>query len=404
VTTVTTVDLDAVRRAEFPWANRALYFDAASFGPLPLRSLRAVESLSRRKHEAYRLPHREMGETLAHARAALARLVGAVPEEIALGPNTTHGLALAADLLTRPADAGGWNCDGRRTILLSDREFPANVYPWMALEREGFHCERLPCDGLGRPDEPAMLERLDRGDVAVLAVSAVQFASGYRADLDALGAACARHGTMFVVDAIQALGAVPLDVHGCGVDILACGGQKWLCGPFGSGFAYLRRDLTSVIEPSFPGWTAFTPSADFSRLLDYRYDLVADARRFELGTLGFQEVAGLTAAVELILEIGVEAIWRRIQTVQQPILDWAAERDDVRVASEQEPRHRSGILSLGTPVPDQVHAALVEAGVTCALREGSVRLSPHFYNTPAEGERVATIIRGAVDACAGSGR
>jgi cysteine desulfurase / selenocysteine lyase len=404
VTTVTTVDLDAVRQAEFPWADRALYFDAASFGPLPLRSLRAVESLSRRKHEAHTLPHHEMGETLARARATLGRLVGAEPAEIALGPNTTHGLALAADLLTRPAGAGGWDCGGRRTILFSDREFPANVYPWMALEREGFRCERLPCDRLGRPDEAAMLDRLDRGDAALLAVSAVQFASGYRADLASLGAACARHGTLFVVDAIQALGAVPLDVHDCGVDILACGGQKWLCGPFGSGFAYVRRDLTRALEPSFPGWTAFSPSADFSRLLDYRYDLVDDARRFEQGTPGFQEVAGLTAAVELILEIGVAAIWRRIAAVQQPILDWAAEREDVLVVSEQEPHRRSGILSLLTPVPERVHAALVEAGVTCALREGAVRLSPHFYNTPPEGERVAAIIRGAVDACAGSAR
>jgi cysteine desulfurase / selenocysteine lyase len=404
VTTATKIDLDAVRRTEFPWTERATYLDAASFGPLPLRAQHALAAFNRRKHEAFSLSHEEIPALLDRARTVLARLVNADPAEIALGANTTHGLHLAADLLTRPRDRGGWDTAGRRVVLFSDREFPANVYPWLALERFGFRCERVASDERGHPDEAALLERVASGAVAALAVSAVQFAGGYRADLAALGRACRAQGTLFVVDAIQALGAVPLDVRASAIDILAAGGQKWLCGPFGSGFAWVRRDLITGLEPSFPGWTAFSASSDFSSLLDYRWDLVGDARRFELGTPGFADIAGLTAAVEVILSVGVEEIWARILEVQQPLLDWAASEPRVTVLSELAESRRSGILSIATPEPQRVHALLRAEHVSCVVREGALRLAPHFYNTPAEGARVASLMQNAVASCVGSAR
>lgn len=383
-------DFTAVRAAEYPWADSAIYLNAASFGPIPSRCLCTVEELNRQKHEGFRLLDRAQGDALVQARQALARLVGAAPEEIALAPNTSCGLNLAAGIVQR---AGGLPGAGRRRrIILSDREFPANVYPWLTLEQDGLTVERVPTDALGRPREEALLERLEAEDVAVFALSAVQFATGYRADLSRFGRVCRERGILFVVDAIQALGAVPLDVRDSNIDILASGGQKWLCGPFGTGFTYVRSELCAELEPPMPGWLSFTASTDFTRLLDYRYELLPDARRFEVGTLAFQDFLGLARSVELLLELGPDEVWRHIRAVQEPLLAWVREREDVVVASDLTEERRSGIVCIRPRRAEDVHAALQRAGVVCVLREGAIRLSPHFYNTVAEMERVVEVL------------
>ncbi|MGZ8469390.1 MAG: aminotransferase class V-fold PLP-dependent enzyme, partial [Gemmatirosa sp.] len=258
-------DVEALRAAEFPWAARgeAIYLNNASTGPLPARAVEAVQEWTQRRAEPFRLRDPELFATLGRARSLVARLIGAESAEIALMTNTSYGVNLAARAL--PLAAGD-------VVLSFDREFPANVYPWMALAERGVRLEQVPCvDGL--PDEEALVRALDRPDVRALTVSWVGFASGYRVDLARLGRLCRERGVWFFVDAIQGLGPCTLDVREVPIDLLACGAQKWLLSPWGSGFLYVRRELVRELAPSSVGWLAVQGSDDFSRLVDYDFTL-----------------------------------------------------------------------------------------------------------------------------------
>lgn len=380
-----------VREREFRQLQ-GVYMNAAGFGPLPARSLREIGEFNARRHRG-ELGADDFAVVLEGARRAAGTLLGAGgPEEIALGPNTSAGLNVAADIVAARRSAGGDNPERRRRVVLSDREFPANVYPWLSLEREGLLVERVETDERGCPRPDALLERLRAPDVCAFALSAVQFATGYRADLSTLGRACRERDILYVVDAIQQLGAVPLDVRESGADVVVAGGQKWLCSPWGSGLAWIRRDLAGAVEPRRPGWLSFVDSLDFERLTDCRWELLADARRFEVGSIAVQDQLGLARSIELILELGQEAIWAHIKAVQEPLLAWAAGRQDARVVSDTSEAHRSGMICLELSSPADAHAALERAGITCVIREGMLRLSPHLYNTRTEMERVVDVL------------
>ena len=206
----------ALRAAEFPWTADTVYLNNANIGPIPERTRRALDEFTAKRTAPHLLPDRELQAGLQAARVAVARLLNADPSEIALATNTSHGLNLAASAL--PLQRGD-------VVLVSDREFPANVYPWMLLKKQGVEVELAPCAPEGWPDEDYLVERLHDPRVRVLAVSFVQFSNGYRADLARLGVACRANGTFLVVDGIQGVGNSVLDVRETPVDILACGGQ-----------------------------------------------------------------------------------------------------------------------------------------------------------------------------------
>jgi cysteine desulfurase / selenocysteine lyase len=279
-------------------------------------------------------------------------------------------------------------------VLVSDREFPANVYPWMRLRESGVTMELVPTTAEGWPDEARLLRRLEDPRVRVLAVSLVQFSSGYLANLAALSEATRRTGAYLVVDAIQGLGHVPVDLTRIQVDVLACGGQKWLLSPWGSGFLYVRREVIPALDPPVTGWMAFEGTDDLTRLTRYDDTLRADARRFELMTLPYQDFAGMNASLELLLELGVERIGRHLRTLQEPFVRWA-ERTEGRIVSPQD-SHRSGILAIAPAAVEEAFRRLKAARVICSLREGSIRLSPHAYNTVEEMERVVEVLESDV--------
>ena len=362
------IDTVALRAQEFPELSRG-YLNAASHTPIPLRTRRAIEEFHARRADPRDLAEAEMVAPLTRARAAAAELIGADPAEVALGWNTSFGINLAARALPLPPGC---------TILVSDREFPTNVYPWMAAP--GAKLEIVPADALGRPDEERLMERLDRGDVGAFALSSVQFSTGFRADIERFGRFCREREIFFVVDAIQSLGQLPLDVSTACIDVLATGGQKWLCAPFGTGFCYVRRGLLERMEPVLVGWTGMTASSDLGSLTDYRWGLRDDARRFEVATLPFHDFAGFAASVEMLLELGIENVARHTGALLDPVLEWLQEAGEVEVVSAVEPEHRSAILSFRTPNVDGVFERLGKAGVTCGRREGAIRLAPHIYN------------------------
>lgn len=376
-------DLRDLRRTEFPWADATTYLNHASTGPLPERTRAVLDAWNRRRTMPFTLPDPELFAVFTAARALAARLINVHADEIALATNTTWGLALAAAAL--PLGAGD-------VVLASDKEFPANVYPWLLQQERGVRLELVPTTAQGWPDEAALLQRLERPEVKAVAVSLVQFSNGYRADLAALSAATRRLGKYLVVDGIQALGQVPVDLQATPVDILSCGGQKWLLSGWGSGFTYVRRELIGRLRPAMTGWMAFEGTDDFSRLTAYDPRLRNDARRFELITLPFHDLAGFNTSVEMLLGVGIDRIAGHLAALHAPVIS-AAERSGARVTS---PRgaHGSGILCVAPRDLDGAFARLKAAGVYASLREGAIRLSPHFYTTPEEMERVAGILEG----------
>jgi selenocysteine lyase/cysteine desulfurase len=370
-----------LRDREFPWTGATTYLNNAAEGPIPERTRLALEAFNAKRTAPHLLPDGELFQMLDAARAAAAGLIGADASEIALMPSTSAGLNVAARAL--PLEPGD-------VVLVSDREFPANVHPWLALRRQGIAVELVPVTPEGFPDEDRLVERLADPRVRALAVSFVQFSNGYKADLARLGAACRANDAWLVVDAVQGLGASPLDVRDVPVDLLACGGQKWLLSPWGSGFLYVRRELVPRLEPVAVGWLAVEGSDDFANLLRYDHRLRADARRFELPN-AFQDCLGFGTSVALLLELGVAAVDAYTRALGDPLIAWARRRG-LRVVSPAGGPHRSAIVCLALPDPAGMHRRLRQAGVVCSLREGALRFAPHCYNTVEEIERAIGVM------------
>ncbi len=373
-----------LRNTEFPWTAETTYLNNASIGPIPERTRRVIDAFTAKRAAPHLLEEKELGGALLDARAVLARLINADMEEIGLATNTSHGLNVAARAL--PVAPG-------EKILVSDREFPANVYPWLLLRERGVLVDLAPTTPQGWPDHTYLLARLRDPSVRVLAISMVQFSSGYRADLDTLGAACRANGTYLVVDAIQGLGQIPLDVRETPVDILSSGGQKWLLSPWGSGFMYVRRGLLPELRQPLAGWMGFAGTDDFAHLTRYDATPRCDARRFELMTLPFQDLIGLTESVRMLLGLGIHAIAAHLEEVRRPLLE-AAQLGAFEIASPTDPVHASAIVCVRTEHVVECYHHLKKANVVCALREGAIRFSPHCYNTPEEMEKVVGILTG----------
>ena len=380
-------DVEALREREFPWAARGdhVYLNNASTGPLPARTVRALAEFGGRRAEPWRISHEEQFGVIARTRELVAQLVGGSPADIALMVNTSYGLNLAAHAL--PFEKGD-------VVLTFDREFPANVYPWMALaQSRGVSLVRLPCGAEGLPDEAALLRAIaEMPKLRAVSVSWVQFATGYRVDLAVIGRACRARGIWFIVDAIQGLGALTLDVRACAIDILACGAQKWLLSPWGTGFVYVREELVRGLEPNVVGWLAVQGSDDFGALVDYDLTWRDDARRFEVGTVPFQDFAGMNASLELLVELGPAHVEAHIASLAGIIVGWAGERAGVRLVTPAEARRRAGIVSVQPSNPTRASERLTTLGISHSLREGAIRLSPHCYNTRAEIERALEVL------------
>ena len=377
-------DIDALRRTEFPWttAGDRVYLNHASTGPLPMRARAALATWNDWRGEPWRISDDMEFQVMDRARALAARLVGGTPEEIALTTNTSHGLNVAARCL--PLRGGD-------IVLSSDREFPANVYPWMALAREGIHFEQIPCTPSGLPDEEKILDALDRSRVKVLTLSSVAFASGYAVDLHRIGRVCRERGIYFVVDAIQGVGARPIDAPACNIDILACGGQKWLLSPWGTGFAYIRRELAQQLEPREIGWMAVRGSRDFNRLVDYDLTWHDDASRFDVGTLPYQDFAAFCASVELLLETGIDCISTHVAALVDGMMTRLADAGTTLVTPRDRSR-RAGIVTVRVQNPEDASKQLARAGIVCSLREGAIRLSPHLYCTREDVDRAVDVL------------
>lgn len=357
-------------RPNFPVAERYTYLNHAAVAPLCLPAARAMERLAEDNLIHGAVHYEEWMAAYAGLRRATAALIHADPSEIAIVKNTSEGIAAVALGLD-------WQAGDR--VIVFREEFPANLYPWQRLEARGVRLEWLSIyDSLDRIDAAARGAKL-------LAISFVNYLSGHRVNIEAIGDICRRHGVFFFLDAIQGLGAFPLDVRSAGIHALAADGHKWLLGPEGCGVLYIQHTWQDRIEPVEFGWTNVAKYADYaSRDMTLR----PDAGRYECGTLNTIGCFGLRAAMEFLLEIGVERIAPAVLGLAGRLADGALSKG-YELACPRTAESGSGIVSLRREGIDSRHLVrlLRDAGIIAAPRQGWARLSPHFYVSPEQIER-----------------
>ncbi len=315
-------------------------------------------------------------ETYHGLRVATARLINADPGEIAIVKNTSEGIAtVATGISWRPGDI----------VVAFNEEFPANFYPWKRLEASGIEVRWL-----------SIFDDLDKIDAAckgarMLAISYVQYLSGYRVNLEAIGEICARNRCLFLVDAIQGMGAFPIDVRAAKIDALAADGHKWLLGPEGCGVLYVRQEVQDEIEPIEFGWTNVAKYFDYS---SRDMALRPDAGRYECGTLNTIGCYGLRASIELLLEVGIENTAPAIQALGDRIHDGVTALG-FETLGHRTPATGAGIVSFRKPgVESQlIVRKLKDANIVAAPRQGWVRTAPHFYIAPEEIDRLLSELK-----------
>ena len=362
-------------RSFFPHIQTGrIYCNHAATGPL---STRVIEAMQRHLFDrsAGLLDTFDADMTMVgELRSRVAALINAPsPDRIAFPPNTSEGIAIVASGLP-------WRSGDR--ILLNSAEFPANVYPYIALRKAGVELDFLQCErGAVTPE---MIESSLNPRTRLVALSAVQFLSGYRADLAAIGDICRRRDVIFAVDGIQAVGAVRVDVQAMKIDALAAGAQKWQLSPHGAGFLYLTEELQSRITQSHLGWLSVD---DPWRFYAYDQPLAASARRYEPGSLSFPALWGMHASLGLLLEVGLPAVEERVLANSGRLIAALRDIGGVEILTPHDPARHAGIVTIGVTSgtdPRRVFVGLSGAGVLVSLREGLIRFSPHFYNSPSE--------------------
>jgi selenocysteine lyase/cysteine desulfurase len=362
-------------RAEFPLADACVFLDHAGVAPISRRVRAAIERFAAEATDDLPLRYPYWCEGAERVRTACARLIGCEARQIAFVKNTSEGLSLVAEGLEwRPGDA----------VVVADREFPSNVYPWWGLRRLGVEARMVEA-GDGPPTIEAIEAALD-DRVRVVALSAIGYGTGARLDLARVAELCRSRGAFFVVDGIQALGAVAIDMRRCGFDCIVADGHKWLCAPEGQGVLALSDRLLDSIRPAQLGWKSVVAGNSF---YPYDFRLRPDAAKLEPGSTSFLGVLALGAAVDLALEVGVEAIETRIAALAEAFVAGLRRRGRrVFGWGEGEQRSASGILTfVPGGDPERVRQELWARRVVAKVRFGGIRLAPHYYQDAGDVER-----------------
>lgn len=356
-------------RELFPVTRDQIFLNNAAMAPPSLRVVEAMHAFMGECAAQASRDYAAWGRRLSGARAKAARLVGGEAQDLAFVGNTSFGLSLVAQSFPwRAGDA----------VLVPVPDFPSNVYPWQNLQRQGVRIIEVP-----RRDgriAPADFERALTERTRMLTLSSVDYAGGFAADLAQIGAWCREKGLIFVVDAIQSLGVLPVDAPRLGIHALAAGAHKWLLGPMGIGLLYLAPELRELLQPALTGWKAVVDPENFA----LHFQLREDAAVFEPGTLNLAGIFGLEAALDLLYEVGQEEIRRRVFTWCDDLAAGLRERG-LAVTSPLAAAERAGLLFFAPPgKAEALFHALLARGVMLSLRNGRLRLSPHFYNNEAD--------------------
>jgi len=363
-----------------PITQRWAFFDHAAVAPITARAQKAINEWATDMTDNGDVMEHRWVQRIEEVRGLAGRLLDADPVDIAFIKNTSEGIGIVAEGFPwKPGD----------NIVTAAEEYPANIYPWMNLASRGVEFRAVPSrDGrIWLDDIRSAIDSRTR----LVSLSFVEFASGFRNDLDAVGSLCRERGIYFFVDAIQGLGAFPLSVRKTPIDFLSADGHKWLLGTEGAGIFYIRRDLVDMLHAVNIGWNSVIGARNFGKI-DFR--LKPNAGRWESGSLNVGGIASLGASVEMLLEIGIPAIAERVTE----LTDYLCERAGgigLEVYSSRKPEDKSGIVSLVAPGidPIQLVRGFKKEGVVINQRAGRLRISPHFYNSHAEIDRLMDLLQ-----------
>ncbi|HTR42915.1 MAG TPA: aminotransferase class V-fold PLP-dependent enzyme [Pseudomonadales bacterium] len=373
---------EELRRREFPVAAGKIFLGHAGVCPLPRRVADAMTDCATKStlgdQEEFML------NRLAEARKLGASLLQCQPEEIALVGPTSLALSLVSSgLKFRRGD----------NILIYHDDYPSNVYPWMALAEKNVEVRLLNTRGLGVIRPRDVVGQIDE-NTKFVALASCHFISGFRLEVAEIGKLLRERNILFCLDAIQTLGAFPTTVEH--VDFLAADAHKWLLGPCGAGLFYVRRELQEKLNPPIYGWHNIrNPNFVAQETIEYKND----ARKFEAGTHNLIGLTGLIASMEIALEIGVENIATELLRKRAWLLPELQKFGFTVLNANEKPENAGSILSFFHPDKEMSarHKKLADAGIVTSLRtdrtgKNYIRISPHFYNTDAELQRVLEIL------------
>jgi selenocysteine lyase/cysteine desulfurase len=368
-----------------PVSRRWAYFDHAAVAPIPRAAARAMRQYAveacREGDTRWLTWHGQTEQLRTH----LAALVGAMPEEIALVPNTTIGLGLIAE---------GWRWRPGDSLVVPANEFPSNLVPWRNLARRGVEIREVPVDDSGEICLARILQAID-STTQLVALSWVGFASGWRIQLAEICQAIHNRGPLVVVDAIQGLGAFPIDVTQSHIDFLVADGHKWLLGPEGAGLMFIRASHQERLDPLMIGWHSLEPSLAFE---PSGQRMKSTAECWEGGSANTAGLIGLEQSVQLLLELGANQPESRIAAA---IIENVAQVEDKLLSAgfavhlPRTVQHRSGIVGVSLPSvsPTQLRQACWRQGIVTSVRGGRLRVSTHAYNNSEDIDRLVQALQ-----------
>jgi selenocysteine lyase/cysteine desulfurase len=370
---------------QFPILDHGLYFNHAAIGPWPRCTAEAVQHFAEENLQRGSAAYREWYSREGDLRQGLRQLVGASSTaDIALLKNTSEGISTVAF---------GLDWQPGENIVLPAGEFPSNRLPWLAQMDKGVEIREIDIRAAVNA-ERALLDAMD-ADTRLLSVSAVQWNDGFKLDLQALGEACRQRGVLFFVDAIQQLGALPMDVERCHIDFLAADAHKWLLAPEGIAVFFCRESARPKLKLLQQGWHMFEHPMDFERS---QWTPASSAKRFEAGSPNTVGQAALHASVLLLLSYGMEEVGKRVLANTRFLMQHLGELPGARIVSRESGRRQSGIVSFtldSVPV-ETLHRQLAEAGVSTVIRDRAIRVSPHFYQDETQLGQFLEFIAGAL--------
>ena len=365
-------------RRFFPITETDIYLNHAAISPLSTKVKDKVADYLEMRMKNEGDLYTCLVEEHKKLKGNLAKLINGEPENIAIVTNTSEGLNWLANGLQ-------WKAGDK--ILLFENEFPSNIYPFLNLKRYNVEVVFIPQRN-GKIYLEDIEKRIDER-TKLLSVSFVEFLNGFRNDLEAIGLLCKKYGTLFSVDGIQGVGALPLDVKAAHIDFLSNGGHKWLMGPEGCGFIYLTPDLQKTMIPVFAGWLSVKDSWNFT---DYKLDFLEDACKYEIGTPNFMGIIGAGAATDLLTEISPVHIEKHLLKLGDMLIDRLSEYGLDYIGSEIQ-EERSGIYSFVIKDAEDMFNYLQHRRIHISLRNNALRISPHFYNSMSEIEEFIRMCR-----------
>jgi len=370
-------NIDKIRE-QFPVTKNKVFLNHAAQSPLP----KPVADAVRKFAEDFSNFGTTSIEWNDGGKPFFAKLIGAKPEEIAFVENTSTGLNIAANVLHYPPGS---------KIVTTDLEYPSVVYPWLR-KNLGVKVHYVK-----NVDGKILLEDVEKAvddKTVAVALSHVEYVNGFRHDLRALSEIAHKHGAYLIVDAIQSAGAMQIDVKRDDVDFLATACYKWLLSPPGAGYLYVKDELIEKFEPPFVGWASVKPEVfetiDFWDIWSLK--LSETASRFEVGSPSFISLAGATEALKMLLNIGIENVERRILKLTDHLIE-AVKNLGLELQTPEESQCRSGIVNFKIGKPQEVANMLSRKEIVISARANGLRVSPHFYNTEAEIDKLIEEIK-----------